>query len=140
MSKTREKKTNPLSDIPAGELAAELKRRQRRVQTLQQRHDRLLRKVDKLRAEIETLGGKIALRPALRAGAAKSTGKRAPGGLVAALKAALAREALTVPDAVKKVIEQGYRTTSANFRQIVLQTLARSDQFERVGRGLYKAK
>ena len=33
-----------------------------------------------------------------------------------------------------------YQTTSPNFRQIVTQTLAKSDQFERVGRGTYRAK
>jgi len=59
---------------------------------------------------------------------------------VAALKITLAGEALTVSEAAKKVIKQGYQSTSLSFRQIVTQTLAKSDQFERVGRGLYKAK
>lgn len=140
MSKTGEKKTNPLAGIPAQALAAELKRRQRQVQTLQRRHDRLRSDADKLRAEIEAIGGKIVTGQRAHAGDAARSVKRAPGGLVAALKAVLARQPLSVSEAADKVIEQGYRTTSSNFRQIVLQTLAKSDQFERVGRGLYKAK
>ena len=67
---------------------------------------------------------------------AYAAGPRSPGGLVAALKIALAGEALTVSEVAKKVIEHGYSTTSPNFRQIVTQTLAKSDQFERNGRGL----
>jgi len=59
---------------------------------------------------------------------------------VAALKVTLAHEAMSVSEAAKKVIERGYRTTSPNFRQIVMQTLAKSEQLERVGRGLYKAR
>ena len=98
---------------------------QRRVQTLQRNHARLLDEADKLRTENGALGGRIVARPTLRPGRAGDKSGYAPGGLVAALKAALAFEALTVPEAAKKVIEQGYRTTSANFRQVVLQTLAK---------------
>lgn len=140
MAKIASSKTNPLADIPAAALAAELQRRQRRAQTLQRRHQRLVAEVDKLREEIEALGGTLATATEPRAPRATRTGPRSPGGLVAALKVILAGEALTVSEAAKKVIEHGYRTSSPNFRQIVTQTLAKNDQFERVGRGLYKAK
>jgi len=39
-----------------------------------------------------------------------------------------------------KVIEAGYKSNSASFRQIVNQTLADGDQFERVERGRYTVK
>ena len=59
--------------------------------------------------------------------------------LVDALKGVLAGKTLSVGEAVEKVIEADYKSTSASFHQIVSQTFSHSDQFERVGRGQYTA-
>lgn len=131
---------NPLADIPAAALAAELARRQRRIQTLQRRHQRLVTEAEKLRLEIEALGGSIgaaagALRPI-----AEPPRRRNPLGLIDALKAAFSGGVLSAGDAAKKVLEAGYRSNSSNFRQIVNQALAKGDHFERVERGLYRVK
>ncbi len=129
-----------LSAVPARALAAELRRRERRVQALQARYERFTARATKLREEIEALGGS----------AGRSGGKGATGAsgrrprnamcLVDVLKRVLAGDTLSVNEAAQKAIDAGYRSSSTSFRQIVSQTLSGSDQFERVGRGRYTAK
>lgn len=131
---------NPLADIPAAALAAELARRQRRVQTLQRRHLRVAAEADKLRAEIEALGGSTSVAPGNRQPYPAQPRSRNATSLIEALKNVLSAEALSVSETMKKVMEAGYQSNSPSFRQIVNQTLAKCDQFERVGRGMYKAK
>lgn len=132
--------TNPLANIPAADLAAELERRQRRVQSLLRRHQRFVDEADKLRAEIEALGGSTSVARGARQVRAAPPRSRNATSLIEALKSVLSGEALSVSEAATKVIEAGYQSNSPNFRQIVNQTLAKCDQFERVGRGLYKTK
>ncbi len=143
MAKTARKKTSPakhraeLSAIPAAELAAELKRRERCAATLLRRHARLMEVAARLRKEIQAAGGSIAA-----AGSARAPGLRPRNktSLVAALRNVLAVKTLSVSEAVKQVLESGYQSTSPEFARIVSQTLAKSDQFERVERGRYRAR
>ena len=51
-----------------------------------------------------------------------------------------AGEALKVGDIVEGVSATGYRSTSANFRGIVNQTLIKDKRFQSAGRGLYQLK
>lgn len=143
MVKTERKKTSPLkhraelSAIPAAELAAELKRRERRAATLLRRHARLMDEAGRLRKEIQAAGGSISDSGSARAPSVRPRNKTS---LVAALRDVLAGKTLSVGEAVKQVLESGYQSTSPEFARIVNQTLAKSDQFERVERGRYRAK
>ena len=47
---------------------------------------------------------------------------------------------MPVGDITQAVLKTGYRTTSANFRSIVNQTLIKEKQFSSAGRGLYQLK
>jgi hypothetical protein len=44
---------------------------------------------------------------------------------------------MSVTQATQKVQDAGYKTTAANFRTIVNQTLIRDNRFKRVSRGQY---
>jgi len=139
--KTGVKQTaHDLSAIPAAALAAELRRRQRRVEALQARYERLMARATELREEIEALGGSPGRSEAKAATGASSQRPRNETSLVDVLKRVLAGNTLSVSEAAQKVVEAGYQSSSASFRQIVNQTLNKSDQFERIGRGRYTTK
>ena len=52
----------------------------------------------------------------------------------------LQRGPMSVSEALDAALQGGYNTTSPTFRQIVNITLIRSDEFERMGRGLSRVK
>jgi hypothetical protein len=61
--------------------------------------------------------------------------------LVATLGAVLkGKESMSVGDIVDAVQARGYRSSSANFRGIVNQTLIKESQFASAGRGMYQLK
>ena len=60
--------------------------------------------------------------------------------LVEALEKLLKSRTLSVTDAAREVQNAGYKTSSANFRTIVNQTLIKSDKFRKVSRGKYTAR
>lgn len=125
-----------LSGMSVGELQRELRRRERGVQVLVRKRDKLMEKVHALDSEIAALG--IAL------GSRRSaTGRRRPrndSNLADALVGVLKTRTLSVTDVAQAVQEAGYMTTSPNFRTIVNQTLIKDKRIKRVGRGLYTAK
>ena len=136
-----------LASVITQSLRAELNRRQSGVATLQRRHDVLMRQAAEIADEIAAMGG----------GVVGATGRRGPGrppgrpagrrtrphnelSLVEALQKALSSRTLSVTEAAQQVQTAGYRTSSANFRTIVNQTLIKSNKFRKVSRGKYTAR
>jgi len=125
-----------LSGLSVTELQRELRRRERGVDSLMRKRDKLMEKVHALDSEIASLGIALGSR---RSG----TGRRRPrndSNLADALVGVLKTRTLSVTDVAQAVQEAGYLTTSPNFRTIVNQTLIKDKRIKRVGRGLYTAK
>jgi len=126
------------------------------VQALESERDELMTRVEELNAEIERLAGQAGVartrgrgrgrRPAAggRRRTARGTPRKRPYNemnLVDALAKTLKGKTMSVTDVSEAVQQNGYRTSSANFRTIVNQTLINNpDRFERVGRGQYTAR
>jgi hypothetical protein len=106
------------------------------LQKLRKQRAEAQRKVDAIDREIAKLDG-------------TGGGRRGPGGrarnevsLVAAIESILKRkEPLGVGDIVDGVLGSGYRSSSANFRGIVNQTLIKEKKrFSSPSRGMYQLK
>ncbi len=125
------------------------------VHALEVERDELLARVEELNAEIERLagqtGGRGRGRPRGRGRRPAAGGRRRADGprkrprnemnLVDALAQTLKGKTMSVTDLSEAVQQEGYRTTSPNFRTIVNQTLINNpDRFTRVARGQYTAK
>jgi hypothetical protein len=125
-----------LASLSVVELNHELRRRARRLPTLQRRRDRFAAKVAALDEQIAVLGG------ASRNG--YGGGRKRPRNemkLVDALAQVLKGKTMRVMDAAEAVQKDGYRSsaTPLGFRIMVNQTLLKGP-FKRVGRGLYTAR
>jgi hypothetical protein len=137
--------TRGLSGFSLDLLNAELRRRERAVRNLQRRHANTMAKASRLEDQIRALGGEPS--GAGRRGPGRprgsGAGRRRPRNeqnLVEALAGVLNGKTMSVTDVAEAVQKAGYRTSAANFRTIVNQTLIKSDRFKRVGRGQYTAK
>ena len=157
-----------LRNASAGELQAELQRRARDLAPLESERAKLLEKVALLDAEIGAINGALGagtpgtpstpgragrrpvgrpkgsvnkVRKATRTRAA--SGRRRPRN-AASLEASLAKvlkgKTMGVSEVAAAVQKDGYKTTSANFRTIVNQTLIKSALIKKTGRGQYTAK
>ena len=131
-----------LAGISRRMLEAELMRRERMVRTLERRRDRMQAAADRLDAEIRELGGSMAGMRAGRRGGGGGvrTRPRNEMNLVEALAKVLDGKTMSVTEVTEAVQRAGYRTSAANFRTIVNQTLIKSDKFKKVARGQYTAK
>lgn len=125
-----------LSGLSVGELQRELRRRERGVDSLLRKREKLLAKVHALDSEIATLG----VAPGAGRGGATRRRPRNDSNLADALVGVLKTKTLSVTDVAQAVQDAGYVTTSPNFRTIVNQTLIKDKRIKRVGRGLYTAK
>lgn len=120
-----------LSKMTTHELAAELRRRESALGRLERLRDRLHNRILEIDEQLARLGG-----------TAKG-GRRRPrndSNLVEALYKALSNATMSVSEVAVAVQQQGYRTTSPNFRTIVNQALIKDKRFKRVGRGKYTVK
>lgn len=125
-----------LVEASSAELRRELTRRSRRLPRLRRRLARLRAEVASLEAEIATLTG----RPDFTAAGTIRKRPRNDMPLSDALHRLLTGRRLTVTQAAVEVQRAGYRTSAANFRTIVNQTLIRfRDRFKKVSRGVYTA-
>lgn len=142
-----------LANVATTDLQRELARRERQVDSLLGKRERLQAQIDEIDSELGALsvaagGGTSAGRGRGRGrkkGAHKkrTTRKRPKNdmNLVEALQKTLKNKELGVQDIVDAVQKQGYKTSSPNFRTIVNQTLINNKkQFKRVARGIYTAK
>lgn len=122
-----------LSAISMTELQSEIKRRQRHLDALHRKREKLAAQLREIEAEILKEGGAMGA----------LTGRKRPRNeqnLADALAALLSNKTLSVTEASEQVQSAGYRTTSPNFRTIVNQTLLKDSRFRRVGRGRYTSK
>lgn len=125
------KRQTGISGLSVVELEAEISRRQRRVNALQKRRDRLLSRLESIDAEITDLGGLGRTRGGRR------IRPRNEMNLVEALHKTLEGKTMSVTEVAEAVQRGGYKTTSPSFRTIVNQALIASGKFKRVGRGQY---
>ena len=141
MAKKKKLQTTSTSD-----LQAELRRRQRRLPTLERRRERLLAQLDEVDAEIAELGGGSGGGRGKRRGrAAGSTTRRKRPKNEMSLGDALAKvmkkgQPRKVGDLAAAVQKAGYKTNSSNFNTIVNQTLLKDDRFKNTSRGHYALK
>ena len=122
-------------DISISELEGMLSGKKRQLQRLISKRERLQNDLDDVNAKIEAIHGGAA-------GSIPAGGKRARNemNLPDTIEAVMKKEgvkSMRVPEIVKNVEAMGYRSTSANFRGIVNQTLIKDDRFKQVSRGQY---
>ena len=121
-----------IGGLSISEIESILQQRRGELSKLRKQRAVLQRDLDKLDRRIESLGG----------GRARSGRARNSQSLTAILEAVLQKgtKPLQVGDIVDKVQAAGYRSSSANFRGIVNQTLIKDKRFASAGRGLYQMK
>ena len=111
------------------------------ISKLQKQRATVQQRLNEIDREISKMGG-------AGAGPSRSNGSVTAGGrtrnhmsLGDAIAAALdGKEPMAVGDIVSAVEKSGYRSSSANFRGIVNQTLIKDKRFNAASRGLYQAK
>jgi len=112
-----------------------LESRRRKLNDLEKERARQQKRLDELDREIASLSGG-------RAG--RRGGGRAKNGmsLVATLESVLrsAGKPLGVGEILEKVEATGYRSSAANFRALINQTLIKEKQFTAADRGVYQLK
>lgn len=144
-----------LEMVDTSTLHAELQRRQRSLAPLEAKHNSLLIQLEDLEAEIEMLKGAGTFAPAKRGrpaksgtrkaarGSARVTGRKRPKNAMKlddSLAKLLKGKTMGVSEAAAAVQKAGYKTSAANFRTIVNQTMLKSPKIKKVSRGQYTAK
>lgn len=133
-----------INKLTTDELQAELKRREKAAQRLATKRARLLDQIADIDAELASWGYEAVGGPRKRSGARAGGGRKRPRNdmnLVDTLAKALKGKTLGVTEAADAAKKLGYKSSSANFRNIVNQTLLKHDKvFKKVGRGQYTAK
>ena len=140
--KTTRRRRSGLARLSIAELRAELAQRERHVKQLQGRRDQLLDQLAALDNEIATADGKrAAVRTRRQRQGQAGRRQRNKMNLVDALRKVLGNKTMSVSDAAEAVQRAGYKTSSANFRTIVNQSLlANRKVFRKVSRGQYTAR
>lgn len=132
-----------INKLSTDELQAELARRERAAQRLATKREKLLAQVAEIDTELASWGYE-AVGGARSRSAAAGGGRKRPRNemnLVDTLAKALKGKTMGVTEAAEAAQKLGYRSSSANFRNIVNQTLLKHDKvFRKVGRGQYTAK
>jgi len=140
-------KKNP-SALTTLELQKELARREKDAHKLAAKRDRLLDQIAQIDAELGELGYE-AETPVPATGRREGRGARGGSGkrprndrtLPEVLQKVMKGKTMGVTEAAEAVKSAGYRSSAANFRNIVNQTLLKHpDLFKKVERGQYTAK
>jgi copper chaperone CopZ len=143
-----------LKSVSTAELRRELARREKGARKLSVRRAALARKLAALDAELSDLGhvaGKRRGRPPGR-GKGKARGKA--GGKRGGAGRKRARNAVSLPEVIAKVVKvgstvapaeivgkvrkAGYKSTAAHFGMMVSNALSKDPRFKRVSRGQYQ--
>src|SRR5258706_13782530 len=131
----------PAMSRPAANSGLSLAQLERLVQSRRGEMAKLTRKRDKLQKQLDAIDGRIG---SISGGAGGRTGSRARNevSLQEAILQVLTKGggAMSVGQILDKVSATGYRSTSANFRGIVNQTLIKDKRFVSAGRGMYQLK
>lgn len=120
----------------------DLMKRERAASSLRQKRERVAQQLRSIDRELEAMGlppgGSVKL-GFTKAGAPRKRPVN-KGTLVDALRRTLKGRTMSVTDLTSAVQRGGYKTTAANFRTIVNQTLIRLPRvFKKVSRGKYTA-
>lgn len=133
-SKTGARTGSKLTSVTTDALERELARRQQEVTRLERRRDRLAVQLDEVEGRLAKLGG---LGGVSIGGVRKRP--RNEANLADSLAKVLKNKTMSVTEAADAVQGAGYRTSAANFRTIVNQTLIKDKRFKKVSRGQYTA-
>jgi len=123
-----------LSKIPTCELQQEINRRAKRLAVIRRVTDRINRKFQEKLSALTEEQQFLEVKPMARFGVGNHL------SLCDAVEKLLADypKGMSVEDIAKKVVENGYATTSKNFRAVCNVGIAKDDRFERIERGVYK--
>lgn len=127
-----------LEAMATADLRAELRRRESTLRKLENRREKLAAQLAEVEGEIRGMGGTADIGVTARGQVRRRP--RNEANLADSLVDLLNGKTMSVTEAAEKVVEAGYRTTAANFRTIVNQTLLRDKRFKKVSRGQYTAK
>ena len=121
-----------IGGLSISEIEGILQQRRGELGKLRKQRAAIQRELSKLDRRIESLGG----------GRARGGRSRNAKSLTVLLEETLSKagKPMQVGDIVEKVEAAGYRSSSANFRGIVNQTLIKDKRFTSAGRGLYQMK
>ena|SRR5438094_193022 len=121
-----------IGGMSISQLESILEQRREELGELRKQRAGAQRDLDRLDRQIDSLGGN------------RSRGGRTRNAksLTALMEEILQKSGkpMQVGDIVEKAKSAGYRSTSANFRGIVNQTLIKDKRFSSAGRGLYQLK
>src|SRR6266516_2639565 len=120
------------TNLSITELERILRARRSELGRLSRRRTKLARQMARIDAQLRGLGGDIGAGGGGRARNAQSLVKTIEGVLGQSSKA------MNVGDIADAVRAKGYKSTSANFRGIVNQTLIKEKQFSQASRGMYQ--
>ncbi len=119
-------------------LVAEIDRRRTLLRKLQSERKNLLKQLAKVEFKILSSGGELLRGRGLRT---KMRRPRNSMKLMDVMVRVMNRESpMNVSQIAEAVNNAGYMSTSASFKTIICQTLARERQFKKAGRGLYMLK
>ena len=109
---------------------------------LQRERNKLMQRLDALDRKLGALAGAGGRFRNGSSGGGGGGRARNPKSLVASMEAVLSRASkpMSVGDIMDGVRAAGYRSSSANFRGIVNQTLIKEKRFASAGRGIYQLK
>jgi len=134
-------KTGIVAMRPPATPGLSLAQLERLMNTRRAEMSKLTRQRDKLQKRLDAVDSKIA---AISGGAGGRPGSRARNAvsLQEAILQVLTKAGgpMKVGDIMDKVSNMGYRSTSANFRGIVNQTLIKDKRFVSSSRGMYQLK
>jgi hypothetical protein len=111
-----------------------LQSRRSQLQKLQRDRSKIARKLDQVDSRIRDLGGSI------RGGGTRARNSESLLTVIESTLKSAGGKAMNVGDIASAALKRGYKTTSANFRGIVNQTLIKDKRFGSAGRGLYQLK
>jgi hypothetical protein len=128
--------------LTIAQLERMLDSRRREMTELQRERGKLMQRLDALDRRLGALAGSGARFRNGGGGAGAGGRSRNSKSLVASMESVLARSGkpMSVGDIMDAVRADGYRSSSANFRGIVNQTLIKEKRFTSSGRGIYQLK
>ncbi|GJM18299.1 MAG: hypothetical protein DHS20C14_05120 [Phycisphaeraceae bacterium] len=137
-TKATTKRGQKLGSVSTDALATELRRRQKDLGRLEAKRDKLAAQLAEVEREINAVGGAGGFGTTARGSIRRRP--RNDTNLADALVAVLKGKTMGVSEVADAVLAAGYRTSAANFRTIVNQTLLRDKRIKKISRGQYTAK
>lgn len=125
------------------ELENLLDNRRRKLDELKRDRDKLQRQLDTIDSKISSLNGRGGRRTGGGGNGSAAGRTKNAQSLVSTIETVLrgsGNKPMNVGDIVQGVQSAGYRSSSANFRALLNQTLIKDKRFSSAGRGMYHIK